>query len=70
VTALERPISTHTSKLQTRPLVREGAPQEKPANVSKYFSWKSKEDWSRVTNGDLLPGEAGRLTVGRKITLT
>jgi hypothetical protein len=59
VTSLERPSSTCTSKLQTRPLVREGTTQE-----------ENRTCWSRVPEGGLIPGETGRMTVGPKLALT
>jgi hypothetical protein len=34
------------------------------------FEEKEKKIWSRVPDGGLTPGQYGRLTVGRNITLT
>jgi hypothetical protein len=61
--------NTSTSS-ETNPLVREGAPYEKSANIGRYFLWKRKKNWSLVPDGDLIPGKTDRLTIGRKITLT
>jgi hypothetical protein len=44
MTALARPSSTCTDKLQTRPLVREGAPQEETRKCLKVFSMEMKEE--------------------------
>jgi hypothetical protein len=56
VTALTRT----NSKLQTRPLIREGA--------TKWQSQAKNKNWSRVPNGGLTPRLTGRLTVGRNVT--
>jgi hypothetical protein len=56
-------------KLQTRLLVREGSPHQQTRNCLKIIEREGK-DWSRVPNGCLTPGQTGRLTVGRNITLT
>jgi hypothetical protein len=55
------------SKLQTHPLVREGATKLRTRNCLKEISRK-KKNWSQVLNGRLTPGQTGRLTVGRKLT--
>jgi hypothetical protein len=60
-----RPSSTCTSKLQTRPLVREGAQQEENCRcltVIKIWSW--------AQGGCPVSRRTGRLTVGRKTTST
>jgi hypothetical protein len=44
VTALAKPSSNYTDKLQTRPLVREGASQEENCKCLKVFSMKVKEN--------------------------
>jgi hypothetical protein len=59
-TALARTSSN--SKLQTRPLVREGATKNKPQ--------LSKENRSRVPDGRLTPRQTGRQIVSRNVTLT
>jgi hypothetical protein len=53
------------SKLQARPLVREGATKQQTRNCLKKIS-RRKKNWSRVTDGCPTPRQAGRLTVGRK----
>jgi hypothetical protein len=55
------------SKLQTRPLVREGATKQQSRSCLKEISWR-KKNWSNVPDGCLTPGQTGRLTVGRKLT--
>jgi hypothetical protein len=63
MTALAR--ATSNCKRQTRPLVREDAPQQQTRNcltVTKI--------WSRVLDWCLTPRQTGRLTIGRHITLT
>jgi hypothetical protein len=57
------------SKLQTRPLVREGATTSQSRNCLKEIS-RRKTNLSRVPDGRLTPGQTGRLTVGRKLTST
>jgi hypothetical protein len=47
------------SKLQTRPLVREGATKQQSRSCLQKISWR-KKNWSKVPDG--------RLTVGRKLT--
>jgi hypothetical protein len=42
----------------------------RPTSTTLQVSKEKKEDWSRVPNGFLAPRQAGRLTVGRNITLT
>jgi hypothetical protein len=59
-----------TCKLQTRPLVKEGASREENRKCLKIFSIEVKKKCSLFTDGDLIPGQTGRLTVGPKITLT
>jgi hypothetical protein len=57
-------------KLQTSPLVREDATNNKAAgSCLKEISRKMK-NWSQVPDGRLTPGQTGRLTVGRKLTST
>jgi hypothetical protein len=68
VTRLAMPSSIFMSKFQTRPLVREDSPYKK----GKYLEIVSVEreiNWLRVPDGGLIPGQTGRLTVGRKINL-
>jgi hypothetical protein len=55
------------SKLQTRPLVREGATKYQRRSCLKEIS-RRKRNWSRVPDGRLTPRQVGRLTVGRKLT--
>jgi hypothetical protein len=43
---------------------------KKTANVIRGFIWKRKNNWSRVPDGGLIPGETGRMAVGSKLTLT
>jgi hypothetical protein len=57
------------SKLQARPLVKEGATKLKTRNFLKEIS-RGMKNWSRVPDGRLTPGQTGRLTVGRKLTST
>jgi hypothetical protein len=57
------------SKLQTRPLVREGATKLQIRNCLIEISWR-KKNWSQVPDGRLTPGQTGRLTVGRELTAT
>jgi hypothetical protein len=63
VTALARPRSNGTSKLQTHPLVREGASHEETRNRQT-----EKKIWSWAPDGSPTPRQTGRLTVGRKLT--
>jgi hypothetical protein len=62
---MARPSSI--SKLQTRSLVRENS--KKNPQMSKE-NFKGKEKFVTGPNGGLTLGQTGRLTVGRKITLT
>jgi hypothetical protein len=57
------------SKLQTRPLVREGATKQQSRSCLQKISWR-KKNWSKVPDGRLTPGQTGRLNVGRKLTST
>jgi hypothetical protein len=57
------------SKLQTRPLVREGATKLQTPSCLKEIS-RRKKNWSRVPDGRLTPRQTGRLTVGSKLTST
>jgi hypothetical protein len=57
------------SKLQTRPLVREGATKYQSRSCLQEISCR-KKNWSQVPDGRLTPGQTGRLTVGRKLTST
>jgi hypothetical protein len=52
-------------KLQTRPLVKQGASHQQIRNSLKII----KKKWSRVPSGRLTPRNSGRLTVGHNITL-
>jgi hypothetical protein len=52
-------------KLQTRPLVREGAPHQQTRSCLKII----KERREKIGRGCLTPRQTGRLTVGRNITL-
>jgi hypothetical protein len=63
VTALARPRSNCTSKSQTQPLVRQGAPYQEPRNCQR-----DKKIWSWAPDGILTPRQTGRLTVGHKLT--
>jgi hypothetical protein len=56
-------------KLQTRLLVREGAPYQQTRNYLKNNQRENGKNWSRVPDGSLTPGRTGRLTVDRNITL-
>jgi hypothetical protein len=67
VIVLERTSSC--SKLQIRPLVREGAAKYQTRNCLKKIS-RRKKNWTRVTDGCLTPRRTGRLIVGRNVTLT
>jgi hypothetical protein len=59
VPALARPRSNCTSKLQAHPFIREGAPLQEICNHQK-----------EKKNLVMAPRQAGRLTVGRKLTST
>jgi hypothetical protein len=50
----------------SRPLVREGAPQQQPRKCLKIIKESRRKCWSQVPHGCLTP----RQTVGRNITLT
>jgi hypothetical protein len=63
MTALARTSSN--CKQQTRPLVREGAPDQQTRNCQTII-----KIWSLAPNGCFVPRQTGRLTVGRNITLT
>jgi hypothetical protein len=52
-------------KLQTRPLVWEGAPHQETRNRQT-----EKKIWSWAPDGGTTPRQTGRLTVGRKLTST
>jgi hypothetical protein len=56
-------------KLQTRPLVREGALQEEQQSNCHYRKDKDKI-WSWAPKGSTIPRRTGRLIVGRKIYST
>jgi hypothetical protein len=56
------------NNLQTRPLVREGTTKLQTRNCLKEIS-RRKKNWSQVPDGRLTPGQTGRLTVGRKLTI-
>jgi hypothetical protein len=51
------------SKLQTRPLVGEGATNQETSNRQT-----EKKIWSWAPDGSPTPRQTGRLTVGRKLT--
>jgi hypothetical protein len=36
----------------------------------REFQWKRKKNWSRITDGGLIPEQTGRLSLGRKIIVT
>jgi hypothetical protein len=57
------------SKLQTRPLVRKGATKQQTLNSLKKIS-RRKKNCSRVPDGCPTPRQAGRQTIGRKLTST
>jgi hypothetical protein len=57
-------------KVQTRLLVREGAPHQQTRNWLKNYQRENGKNWSRVPNGCLTPRRTGRLTVSRNIILT
>jgi hypothetical protein len=57
------------SKLQTRPLVREGDTKQQTRRCLKEIS-RRKKNWSNVPDGRLTPRQTGRLTVDRKLTST
>jgi hypothetical protein len=52
-------------KRQTRPLVREGAPNQQTSNCQTII-----KIWSWAPDGCFIPRQTGWLTVGRNITLT
>jgi hypothetical protein len=54
-------------KVQTRPLVREGAPRQETRNCKKNLRMGKR---SRVPGGCLIPRRTGRQTVRRNVTLT
>jgi hypothetical protein len=56
------------SKLRTRPLVREGATKLHTRNLKEIS--RRKKNWAHIPDGRLTPRQTGRLTVGRKLTLT
>jgi hypothetical protein len=56
--------------VQTRLLVREGAPHQQTRNCLKNNQRENGKNWPWVPDGCLTPGRTGRLTVGRNITLT
>jgi hypothetical protein len=60
-----RVIASCTSKLQTHPLVREGAPQHEDRKCPTLI-----QIWSWVTDEGLTPRQTGQLTVGCNITWT
>jgi hypothetical protein len=69
VTALARPSINCTDKFQSRPLVREGVLQEESRKCLTIFLMEVKENGLGVPDGGLIPGQTGRLTVGRMLTL-
>jgi hypothetical protein len=62
MTALTRPSSTCTSKLQAHPLVTSGAPQEENSEYPTVI-----EMWSLASGGWQTPRQTGRLTFHRKM---
>jgi hypothetical protein len=38
------------------------------ANCLKIMPTEERENWPQISDGDLIQGETGRLTVSRKIT--
>jgi hypothetical protein len=66
MTALVRPRSNCTGKLQIRPLFREGAPQQEILNCKT----KKKEIWSWAPDRSPTPRQTGRLIVGRNLIST
>jgi hypothetical protein len=65
VTVLARSRNNFTSKLQTRLLVREGAPHQETSNCQS-----EKTIWPWVSDGSPTPRQNGRQAVGRNITST
>jgi hypothetical protein len=65
VTALARPSSSCTDKLQSHPLVKVGDPQEETRKYPIVI-----KIWLRFPDGYLIRTQAGRLTVGSKIIST
>jgi hypothetical protein len=65
VTALARPRSNCTSKLQTHRLVREGVPHPETRNRQI-----EKKNWPWAPDGSSTPRQTGRLTVGSNLTST
>jgi hypothetical protein len=63
MTELARP--SNNWKLQTRPLVKEGAPQQQIHNCLKTI----KERGRRISRGCLTPRRTGRLIISRNTTL-
>jgi hypothetical protein len=59
-----------TDEVQTRLLVREGAPHQQTRNCLKHNQGENGKNWSRVPDGCLTPRRTGRLTVGRNVALT
>jgi hypothetical protein len=57
------------SKLQTCPLLREGATKLQTRNCLKEIS-RRKKNWSQVPDACLTPGQTGRLIVGHKLRAT
>jgi hypothetical protein len=66
---LEIELASLHCKLQTRPLVREGASHQQTLQLSKNDQREKEKNWSRVPDGCLRPRWTGRLTVGRNMTL-
>jgi hypothetical protein len=67
-TALARASGTY--KRQTRPLVREGAPQNQERNCQTYSVFRAEiKIWSQAPNGCFIPRQTGQLTVDRNIRL-
>jgi hypothetical protein len=68
VTALTRPRSNCTSKLQTNPLVKESAQNQETRNCQTEYKYLVIS--SKVPDGSLIPRYNGQLTVGRNLTST
>jgi hypothetical protein len=69
LTALARPSGNFTDNLETRPLVREDAPQEENRNSLKMFCMEVEVKLVAVPDRGLVTGQPDRRTVGSRITL-
>jgi hypothetical protein len=65
-------MPSNSSKLQARPLVKEGAPHQQTRNCLKIIKKKEKEkrNWLQVPDRCRTSRQTGRLTIGRNITST